>query len=76
MEAKRSEWGFYLVDAVLLAAHGLVRKDPDVSKERVLGDLWGEQHWVWVSGRETWSGWGTGSQRLEVSGGAGNVGLR
>lgn len=37
MEAKRSEWGFHLVDAVLLAAHGLVRKDPDVSEERVLG---------------------------------------
>lgn len=37
MEAKRSEWGFHLVNAVLLAAHGLVRKDPDVSEERVLG---------------------------------------
>lgn len=38
METKRSEWGFHLVNAVLLAARGLVRKDPDVSEERV---LWG-----------------------------------
>lgn len=37
MEAKRSEWAFHLADVVLLAAHGLVRKDTDVSEESFLG---------------------------------------
>lgn len=47
METKRSEWGFHLADAVLLAAHGLVRKDPDVSE--------GKPTVPWAS--SLWSGW-------------------